>query len=426
LSNTASIVSSDRQDPAVVSAQFLRSTGWIALARSGAAAGVVARYIVFARLLRPLDFGVIAAANFFGVLFHTLTDPSFDSALVPRSDEVEPYLDTVWVAGLIQGCLLVLVQVLFARQLASVFRIAEHQAVFRLGAAMDLLICLRSPASSGRIARNLQFHISLVLTLAEQIAGLIAGIAAIIWLRDWRGLLAAMYAGHLARCALTYWYFPYRPRLKFDPRLARNMFAYGRWITIRKLADFASRNLDNLTIGHLLGGSALGEYQMAFRLGEMPATEVAASLGAVVFPMVGKLKAQPAVRWRLLVLNSLGIGLVGIIYIVFIMRWGTQLICLTVGARWLGAMAPLRLLCWYGLFRGLANLVISALDGLGFPNLSFRLNLAIVLLLAGSVYPLTSFYGSTGTAAADALSVAVALPIMIRFLLRSEATAASA
>lgn len=397
----------------------LRSLSWVGVARAVSALGGALRYLVFARLLTPFDFGVIGAASFFEVLFQTIVNPNFERALVAEPEAVEPYLDTVWVAMLAQGGAVALTLVFLARPLAAVFHIQDSYRVFIMAAPIPVLAALKSPASTGRIYRGLDFQVSAVLNIAELMASFTVGLAGVLWWRDWRGLIAAMYAGHATRSGLTYWYYPYWPRLRFEMGRARRMFAYGRWIAVRGVAEFAARNLDNLAVGHLLGPRALGEYQMAFRIGELPPTELANGIGMVSFPVAARLQAEPATLDRLLMLTGGAVALFGIAYAALMFGSGDRVISATIGAQWLGALAPLRLLCVYGMLQGVTNVGASFLDGLGRPAFSFQLTLIDACALAVLIYPLTAVLGTSGAALAIVVSAVIPMPRMLKLYRRA-------
>ena len=86
-------------------ALFLRALGWVGAARTVTAVGGVLRYIVFARLLRPFDFGVFGAASVAGSLLFALTDLNLAAALVPQIHQVDEYLDTIWTTAVARGVL---------------------------------------------------------------------------------------------------------------------------------------------------------------------------------------------------------------------------------------------------------------------------------------------------------------------------------
>jgi PST family polysaccharide transporter/lipopolysaccharide exporter len=302
---------------------------------------------------------------------------------------------------------------LLARPLATVFNIEASYQVFMIVAPMALLIALKSPASTGRIYRGLHFRVSFALNFAELVASLAGGLAGIWYWRDWRGLVAAMYAGHLARTGLSYWYYPYWPRLRFDKARARRMFSYGRWVTARSVVEFAARNLDSLAVGHVLGPGALGEYQMAFRAAELPPVEVASGLGMMSFSMVARVAAGSKARSQFFILTTGAVALFGIAYAALIWRFGFTLIMATLGTRWLGALVPLRVLCWYGLFQGVVNLGSDFLDGLKAPASSLQLTLIGAGTLAILVYPLAVSLGQLGAALAIVISAVTPMPWLL-------------
>ena len=394
---------------------LFRSLSWTSAARGAGTIRVVLRYVIFARMLKPFDFGVVRAANLCLILATALTNPNCESSLVPMKEEITSYLDTVWLTIVMQGVVVGLALFLFAGPLSLFFRIPHAYKVFWAVGPLALAKGLRSPGSGSRIYRKMDFQIVFVLTAVEQLAGLGFGLFAIFWFGDWRGLIGAMYAETLGRNAITYWYFPYRPRLEFDSTRFRKMFAYGRWVTIRGLANYVSHNLDNLVVGHLLGAKALGEYQMAFRLGEVSGTEVGGIAGLVSLPLVSRIGNEHSQRWRLFVWTSGAVAVVGVVYALLLLRFGSFLITKTVGEKWLGAVPALRLLCFYGVAQGLVIVAIHFLDGLNLPDVSFRISLISTVTLALLVYPLTSAFGSVGAAAAVVTSVLIPMPIMFQF-----------
>src|SRR5439155_2613575 len=59
---------------------------------------------------------------------------------------------------------------------------------------------------------------------------------------------------------------PWRPRLRFDPRVVRSLFGYSRHIIVASILTFLMTNVDNFSVGYLLGSSALGYYAVAYSL----------------------------------------------------------------------------------------------------------------------------------------------------------------
>ena len=392
-------------------ALLAQSIGWVTAARGFASGAAMLRTIVFARLLRPYDFGVFGAAWFWGILVRLIIDPNFETALVAQDEEMHSYRDTVWTTMLLRSAVIAAIFVVVAKPLAQFYQIPNDYPVFYASGLLAFVMALKSPVSTAMIERNLHFRTSLVLNIGEVVSSIVFGLAAILYWKDWRGLVISSYAGHIARCALTYWFYPYRPHLNFDRHQARKLFGFGRWITLRRVAQYVARDLGNLTVGHILGAQALGEYQMALRLGE-PASEIGETAGMVAFPLAARYRSDQKAVTRLLLLGSIAVIVPGLAYAALVLYSAPTLISVTAGPKWLGAVMPYRTLCLYGVSSGLLTIGRSVLDGLNRPHESFWITMANAGVLAIAVYPLTIGWGTSGAAFAVSGSAALSLPAL--------------
>jgi len=393
---------------------ILRGAGWAGSARLLTNAGTALRYVCFARLLGPFDFGVFGAAALAEGLLRTLTDPALGRALVPERGDIEPFLDTIWSTMLAQGLLVSTIMILAAKPLAAFFQIGSSYHIFFALAPVPSLISLQSPAANSRIERSLNFRATFALDLAEFAGGFAVGLTGILYFRDWRGLVLAVIGAQVTRTILSHCLLPYRPRLRLDWLRARHMFRFGRWVILRRIADYVAGNLDNMVVGHLLGASQLGEYQLAFRLGGFPCSEVSTTAALLTFPLVAHNREHRHVHWRVFAIASIAVLVVGVFFAFVVKFFGGQLLTLTVGPRWSAAAAPLRVLCWYGCARGLIVVGQRVLEGLCLPSYSFRVTLLSTLLLSLLIYPLTVASGITGAAWAATISVVLPVPVLFR------------
>jgi lipopolysaccharide exporter len=400
-------------------AVLARSFGWAGTARALTAVGNVLRYALFARLLTPYDFGVTTMALLTLDMLLAFTNTSFDRSLIQQQEEIEPFLDTVWVTTVVRGVGLAIILIAGSRMFAGFFRQSEASIVFCAVAPMALLRGIQSPAAVSMF-RQFDFRAGLVLNAAELLGALATGIPAILYWGDWRGLVAAILGGQACRTALTHWYFPYRPRMRFDLVRFRQMFSFGRWNTGTSLAEFAAQQIDNFVVAHVLGPQAVGDYQTAFRIGEMPVSELAFSASLVTFPMASRLTDRKDARRRLFFYTTGAIAMVGTFYAVAVLEGGDKMIRVILGAQWLGALAAAKVLCFYGLFQGLLILGRSFLDGIGRPVSSFNMTIIRVAALSAAIYPLTRGYGTSGAAAAALFSVVAPVPVMLMLYRRAE------
>lgn len=264
--------------------------------------------------------------------------------------------------------------------------------------------------------RHLDFHFMTILNVSEVAASFIFGLIAVLYWRDWRGLVFSMLAGAVVQVILTYWLFPHWPRLRFSIARAKTMLSFGLWFSGGVLCEFIAKQLDNLTVGRLLGPKALGSYQMAFRAGEMPVAEFTMSASVVTFPMVARLRGDRRARWRLFWSVIWVVAAVGLAYAAFIFAFGEKVVLRLFGPAWISAVPPLKVLCIYGLLQGFMVVGRSFLTGLGKPERYVIAAATRAAVLAIAIYPLTASRGPTGAAAAGVISILLALPIMAYLL----------
>jgi len=395
---------------------FFGGFSWAAAARGLTSIGTALRYVVFVRLLRPFDFGVIASATMVMAALLAGTDPRMGHALIQQEDRIDPYLDTLFTTYLVRALILAMIPVLFARQLGGFFQLGNAQTVFLAMAPLPIIRSLQSPRFIS-LYRHLDFHYVTILNVSEVGASLVLGLIGVLYWRDWRGLVFSMLVGAAVQTILTYWLFPHRPRLAFSKTHAKTMLSFGLWMSFGSLCEFIAKQLDNLTVGHLLGPGALGNYQMAFRAGEMPVVEFTTSASLVTFPMVARMRKDRGARVRLYWAVIGMVIVVGFAYAAFIFAFGDRVVLRLFGPAWVHALNPLKVLCIYGILQGILMIGRSFLSGLGKPK---RYLIPAAIRAAGLaivIYPLTATHGPTGAAVAGVISLLLALPVMA-YLLR--------
>jgi O-antigen/teichoic acid export membrane protein len=390
---------------------FFTGLSWTAAARGLSSIGTALRYIVFARLLKPFDFGVIASATLISAAIGAATDPRIGSALVQQEGEIDPYLDTLFTTSVVRGLIIGLILGVFSRPLGVFFHLGDARTVFWAIAPLPFLQSIQSPRLVS-LYRRLDFHFMTILNVSEVAASLIFGLMAVLYWRDWRGIVFSMFMGGAVRVVLTYWLFPHWPRLGFSMARAKTMLSFGLWASFSSLFDFIAKQVDNLVVGHLLGPGALGNYQIAFRAGEMPVAEFTMAASVVTFPMVARLRGDRPTRVRLFWSVNAVVAVVGLAYVAFIFAFGAKTVLRLFGPAWVDAVTPLKVLCIYGLLQGFLVIGRTFLHGMGRPERTAIMAAARAAVLAIAIYPLTAWQGPTGAAAAGVLSILLSLPIM--------------
>src|ERR1700676_4705979 len=365
---------------------FFTGLSWTVAARGLTAVGTALRYVVFVRLLKPFDFGVIASATLVCAALSAVTEPRMGHALIQQTDSIDPYLDTLFTTAFVRSLIIGMILVFCCRPLGAFFHLGDAYTVFWAIAPLPIFRALQSPRVIS-LYRRLDFHMISILNVSEVVASFIFGLIAVLYWRDWRGLVFSMLAGAAVQAILTYWLFPHRPRLSFSVAHAKTMLSFGLWFSAGVLCEFIAKQLDNLAVGRLLGPGALGSYQMAFRAGEMPVEEFTMAASVVTFPMVARLRGDRAARTRLLLSIMAVVAVAGGTYTAIIFAFGPSIVLRLFGPAWIHAVSPLKVLCVYGLLQGFVVVGRSFLTGLGKPDRYVIAAATRAVVLAIAIYP---------------------------------------
>ncbi|GAI47416.1 unnamed protein product, partial [marine sediment metagenome] len=91
------------------------------------------------------------------------------------------------------------------------------------------------------------------------------------------------------RCIVSYAIHPYRPHFNFQLGQAKELFTFGKWLLASSVVVFLATQGDDAFLGKVLGVTMLGFYQMAFRFGNLPSSEIGL-ISRVAFPTYSKLQ----------------------------------------------------------------------------------------------------------------------------------------
>lgn len=403
----------DRAPSYSFASRVVKSGGWVVggkVARRGLQA---VRLIVLGRLLVPEDFGLFGIVTLALAAMETLTQTGFQVALIQRQAGTEDYLDTAWTVQVVRG--FVLAGILFAGAPLLVWLFGEPRVVrpLRVVSAIEVL---RGFVNIGIIylQKEMRFEREVAYQFLSSVVAFVVGIALAWWLRNVWALVWASVAEQAARTFFSYVFHPYRPCVKLDRAEAGELFAFGRWILGSAIILFVATRFDQVVLGRVLGAGALGVYALAHQIADLPATEVTHVASVVMIPAYAKLQGD---RRRLgnafiqvfELIMSMAIPLTA-----FLVVAAPQIILGLLGAQWEQAIVPLRILAVAGLLRAVNATGGPLFIGAGRPQMDFWMNLGRASVIATATYPLTRWFGLSGTAAAVVLALAVTLPVWAR------------
>jgi teichuronic acid exporter len=372
--------------------------------------------IVIARLLSPSDYGLMALAVFFTNFIAFVSEFGLSSALIQRKDLEDQDVHTVfWV--MLGANLAIYAFVWFVSEpIASYYEIPQLATVIRVLALTFVISSIRLIPMC-LMTRELQIA---RCGWAELIGAVVSGLAMVVLAYAGYGIWALV-LGSLTNSVITtvmfLWLRPWMPRMQFQFARFSGMLSYGALMNTSKILSYLSGNADNLIAGKVLGGTALGLYNMAFILGTMPTQKVTPIIYRISFPVMARLQDDDQRSRQYFMTSSLYIALFAAPAMIGLMVIADDFVALVLGEKWMAIVLPLRVLCSVGILKGLAvmlNVVLSARARttilIGYCGLE-----AVVLLVA---FLIGSRFGIAGIAAAWLFAYPCLFLYQLRYALR--------
>ncbi len=378
----------------------------------------LARLIIVARILAPNDFGLMGIALLTMALLETFSQTGFQAALIQKNQDIESYLDSAWTAGIIRGIILFIILYLIAPYAANFFTVPEATPIVQV---VGLAILLQAFTNIGIIyfQKELEFKKYYIYQLSGTLADFIVSVCAVFLLRNVWALVFGMLAGNLVRFTASYLVHPYRPHMDFDLGKTKELFRYGKWILGSSILLFLLIQGDDLFVGKFLGATMLGYYQMAYVISNIPGTQITHVISQLTFPTYSKLQDNiPKLREAYLkvmqVTAFLSFPIAGLIFVL-----APDVTRVFLGEKWLPMVPAMQTLVVWGLIRSIGATVGPVFQAIGRPDVTAKLQIVQLIVLAALIYPLTVMWGILGTALGVVGSALVANPIAAYFAIKT-------
>lgn len=362
------------------------------------------RLVALTVLLAPEEFGLMGIALLTMASFKMLTDLGIKDALIHNEKvDVDDYLDTAWLMNTVRGVAIFVTVFLLAPYISAFFSEPRATPVIRAIGVMPLLFGLQNPAIV-YFEKDLNFHKHFIHQVSSSLVGAIAAIGFAMFYPNVWALVVGYLAARTTELLISYVIAGHRHSLNFQLEKAKELFGYGKWLTGLSFLVFLGTQGDDAFLGWFLGASALGVYQVAYRISNAPATEVGLLVSKVVFPAYSKVQHDISqIRsgfFRVLMLVSV---------VSFPMTVGTIVVAPTfvfgvMGEQWADAVVPIQVLALWGLLRALGSITGPMFKARGRPDILTKVTFGKTVIIAVLIYPLTAEFGIEGTALAVLVS----------------------
>jgi PST family polysaccharide transporter/lipopolysaccharide exporter len=376
----------------------VKSGIWVTATKLSLRLSQILMLIVLARLLAPRDFGLVGIALLTLAATKQFTKIGLNEALIQRKDDdVDGYLNTMWCLEIGRGALIFGVLFLAAPLIAGVFGEPRATDLIRVLGLGPLFYGLRNPGVV-YFRKDLSFHKDFVFQASGGLTQLTVGIGYALYSPTAWALVFASLSPRVAKFFLSFALHDYRPWPEFRLDHARELIDYGKWITGAAITSWIHHQGDDAFVGWFLSATALGFYQYAYRLADMPASEVSGIISQISFPAYSKLQGDvDELRGALVQTTRLTS------FAAFPIGFGIALIApsfvpVVLGPEWTPMIRTMQLLSMYGLLHAITRNFGEVWKALGRPDYVTKLSVLRVVLMAVLIWPATARWGIEGTA----------------------------
>lgn len=393
-----------------------RGLTWTVIETWGRQGINLAVFVVLARLLTPVDFGLVALAAVFVSLAQLLVDQGLGDALIQRPSLTERHLNTAFWVAISTGLLLTVAGLVLATPIAAMLGEPPLGPILQV-LSLTFLLAAMSSIQIALLRRELAFAGLAVRALAAAVAGGVIGILlAVLGFGVW-SLVAQQICATVVSVIVLWWARPWRPRLQFSPRHFRELFRFGIHVVGSDVLSWVTRNVDNLLIGAVLGTTQLGLYAVGYRILTMTQTMLLNVASKIAFPAFARLQGEPdrirQAYFRVTRVASVVIlpGYVGLALV------APELTVVLFGAQWEESGPVAAVLFLIGPLVALQGFSGSLLNAVGRPDIVFRFRLITsVTNVIGFIIAVS--FGILAVAVAYVVRGYLLAPLMLRWMRR--------
>lgn len=265
----------------------------------GRAVGVVGT-LAMTRFLHPEQIGEVADASVLAMSANWITIWGFGQYAVVKGRGADA-IEVTWHATVfyvLLGALSLGTVALFGGRLLP-YLDAPDAAIYVPGLALAFYIRRLAAMPERVLTREMKFRASGIALVAGELA--YTCVALVLAAAGWGGMAivvanivqACVMAAVLVKAAgLASWTTPAPLRAA----RIKDMLAYGIPLGVQNIAHNVSRYWDRLAISHFFGTAAVGTYNMAYNLADIPAVQVGEQLALVLMPSMAELPRSRRAR----------------------------------------------------------------------------------------------------------------------------------
>jgi O-antigen/teichoic acid export membrane protein len=344
--------------------------------------------VALARMLAPVDFGIVAVAATFLQVSYVVGNMGMSGAVIQATALSENDRHAAYIISGLSGLLLTGLGIVAGPWAAGFFSMPVLRVALPIMSAQMFLSGL-SAMPMALLRRQLLWGRVAAVDIASGVlySFVSIGMAAVgygVWSLVWPPIVSGLFA-LIALHVMT----RYRPRFVLERAAVRRLTGFGGTLTAKNVFVHLGRHADDLVVARSLGAAATGLYTKAFGLSTLPQQRLVSMLYGVCLPVFCRLKGQDDLFRDWYVKATTAVAVIVSPLLLGLVVVADDFTAVVFGPPWI-AMAPcLRILCVASLLSSLHMLGGAAIEATG----RLRYEVATQVIYA-TLIPLASVIGS--------------------------------
>lgn len=366
--------------------------------------------LILARILGPANFGLVTLAATIALFGQMLLGETFSQALIQQRHLEPAHSSSLFWVLLGAGTAATAVVFAAAGWLAAIFSQPDIEPILRALSPLLLFSAIQA-IPNALFRRELDFRALAAASTSGTFLGGVIGVAlAFLGFGPW-SLVANLLVQNAVITAAIWRQSPFRPQWLYSHRHLRELWSYGQYTFLLRIAAFTANQGPRIIVGYIFGAAALGAFSLGLRIVEITCQLLSLPAANVVIPVVAKIRHDTARLERAILGATQLAAMVAVPAFVGLALIAPFAVPFIFGAQWMASIPIVQILAFYGIVFTCGLIWTSIIGGLGRPDISLVIT-SVAAVVSVTVLVLMSRWGVTAASAAFVVRGYVSLPFL--------------
>jgi len=302
---------------------------------------------IVARILSPRDFGVFAVASTVYIIVYAISELGLASCLVRADLDIDSLAPTVATLSVLSSAIFAAAMAAFAGPIAAALGSPAAAGPIRV---MSLAMLLGGPFSVQYSQLTRDFRQD-KLFLANALTFVSSTVTLLILAKSGSGAMAFAWSRVVGQIVMGCALVALAPRY-YRPGLTRSALSvvlrFGVPLACANLITWILLNVDYALVGHLLGATELGVYQLGFNVASWPYSVLGAVINSTSVPAFSRIKDDRVLLEKATTKALRAVTLIAFPMCAMTAALARPLVLTLYGAKWAASADVLVILSLYG------------------------------------------------------------------------------